>query len=500
MLPNPLIVWVPALLMVILWRRDRRLLARIPTAAFVVGCPVFCAYAAYKLFPQPRPMSVADVQFVHALFLAGGACVLSQLVSWTRAAIRSDLPRLVGWWRREWSWGITVGLVALLAAAGYFLFGTLLASRGVFAGYDTLFETDPGRYTEILAGAANEAKHTTFKHPLFALIGHTCWYIPAIIIGPERAPLAVSSAAGGVAIALAACYFRRITGSRPLGVLVAGLLACTAGHIVLSSLPETATLSACSLILLHLLLAHKDGRAVRVRHQVVAAVFSAGMTITNGLAALVCFAARHAGQRRPRVLLRWAATTALVLCFGLVVQSTALPTSAIGQAPGEYASEAHYLRAPAIGEVCQNLSRGMLLQSVVGASVCVQSRPLGPVLAPGPYDTPAAITCVAVWLILAVGGTVAAVRGRAWAAPSFWAAAGCLVITAGIHTFYGHDHVFLYACSFTFYVLAIPAHGLRHMPRWLAVPAVATLLAVLLVRNACFAAAILRTLDQIIGG
>ena len=140
-------------------------------AGLTASSLLLAAYMGWRIRLHPGPLTERDALVLHPILVLAGGFALPLLIAWGHALIVRDAPRLARWLRREAGWVLTCGLLAILGTGVYGTFGTRLAARGAFERYDTLFCSD-------------------------------------------RAPLAVSSAAGGVCLALAAAYFRHVTGSR----------------------------------------------------------------------------------------------------------------------------------------------------------------------------------------------------------------------------------------------------------------------------------------------
>jgi hypothetical protein len=498
-LRNALSLWLFFIGLTYVARRDRRLLARCPQIGLVTVGLVIAVYLVWRLSLHPGPPTERDALFLHTALLLGSGFAVPQLVAWGHALAVQDLPRIGRWLQRETRWVLVCGLLAVVGTGVYFAFGTRLAARGVFERYDTLFGSDPVRYARILSATARDFEYVTHKHPLFPLVGRSLDRILAPLVGETRAPLAVSSAAGGLCLALAAAYFRRITGSRLQGVLAALLLGSTAAHVVFAALPETYTLSAASLILLHLLLAQRRALALRLRHQALAAVFSVGVTATNVVPALVCFAGRNPSCRRARAVFRWFLASTLIGILAIAAQSALWPAALPGRAPDSFASDVQSLNtAASAGTVLRNLGRGLFLENIVGTTPRVVGAGANARLCPGLYVAWPARLTAALWIGVAFVALLTLRRVPAERRPTLWAAVLCLITAAAIHTFYGSEHMFLYSCTYTFYVLAVVAHALKQWKRPWANALLTLLVGAVAVQNARFAGDILGAVAQVV--
>jgi len=492
--PIPFPFWVAVLLLTLLVRRDRPLRVRLPLLGFAGLVTAGAVYTGWRSTLRPGELTFNDVLVLHLLWTAAGACGVLTCAAWLRALWRQDRPQLWQWARSERGW--VAGSVALgaLACGGYFVLGQAFAVHGVFEQYDTLYGADPGRYMHVIAGTATDNEQITHKHPLFPLVSRGLYLATLPWAGPGYAPLAVSCVGGGLCVTLAALYFRRITGSRAIGVLFAIMLGASAGHLIFCAQPETYALCAAGLVLLHLLLAESRARVPRFRHEVLAGVFAAGITITSAVPALICYLARHRAQRRWRRLVRWSATAAVVGCILVASQDVALPYTALGRAVGEYRAESAYFVRDAASKRLPQLARGLLLEGVVGAPPHVEATARGPMLTAGRYSTLLSASVAGIWLCALAGTGVILLQTRAWRTPTLVAAAACLGFEFLLHGYYGREQLFLYACTYTFYLLAIVAHAVRYLPHRGAVGVSAALLAALLINNVQFAETVLGSL------
>ena len=490
---NPLPIWIFFIGLLVMLRRDRRWLARWPQLGLGVFAGLLAGYAVWRWVARPGPLNEEDgVALRGVLALCSGFAVPLVWV-WSRALVTHDLTRLWRHLRGTVLWTTVCVLVSILAAGIYFWFGTRLAACGVFHGIDTLFGADPATYQDVLA-----TKIGAHKHPLLASVWHVCFHVAALFVSAERAPLAISSAAGGISVGLAAAYFRRVTGSAGLGCLAALALGATAAHLVFGALPESYAVSTATLVLLNVVVACAAVPPVRFRHQVLATVVAAGATSTNVGAALACFAARHPGQRRPRSLLRWLACSVVLGGVLVTAQNALLPQAAVAFQPGWFVHDVGFTAAgPSAEQRASNLVGGLLVQNIVGAPPAIVDTNAGPVLQPGPYAGGMARLTIIVWGVVLLAGAYGLIRARPWHRPTFLAALGSLACAAVLHTFYGNDNLFLYSCSFTFYVLALLAHALPARRPKTALIVVSSVLVLLIINNALFAAEILVSLARL---
>lgn len=495
---DPLILWAPFVLLLLLLRRDRRMVARWPQIGVLLLGSGAAVYGIWRLWLRPGPLTARDVTILYAVPGLAGGFFLPALVAWGRAVLWQDLRRILAGARRNVGGLATCVTLAAVFTVVYFQCGVRLAAAGAFDRDDIYFRADPVVYSHVLAGTARDHEQITHKHPLVPLLGNGLYRTVAWTVRPQLGPLAVSAVAGGLCVALAAVYFRRVTDSRVLAVLLAVLLGSSAAHVTFSAVPEAYTLSAAALILLHVLVAAGRGPALRLRHQVVAAVLAAGVTVTSALPALACFLCTRRGQRRFGLLLRWASLVTLLGCGLLTVQTHAFPAAALGITPEQYVGEARFLSPPApLRQVVGDLARGLFLENVVASAPATVNYRALTILWPGAYEGWLNRITVGVWVLGALVAFALPAYRRDWRQPTLWAAVACLLISAGVHCVYGRDHLFLYSCTYTFYVLAIAAHGVRRLPRALAVTGVVLLVVLLAANNARFLVQVVARLEQL---
>jgi hypothetical protein len=275
------------------------------------------------------------------------------------------------------------------------------------------------------------------------------------------------------------------------------VLGSTSAHLVFGSMPESWALSASALVLLHIVVAFREARALRLRHVVLATLLAAGVTITSLAPALVCFLLWQPQQRLMAVRVRWAAYCLIVGAFALGLQAVVRP-QADPLEIRKYGDEGRFVEVDVpIGQRLVQLTRGLCVQNIVGFKPTVgHAWRESVVTASADYDALGRATAMT-W----VGLLGMAVIRLGWVGPAaprtLLAAVVCLALAAGLHAFYGLSNMFLYSCSFTFYVLAIFAHGLRGARPVLVLAPIVAFAALLAINNIRFAAAIVALLDAL---
>ncbi|MFH1746556.1 MAG: hypothetical protein ABIG44_05860 [Planctomycetota bacterium] len=480
-----LTLWGVLAVLVLLTRRDRRLLYWGPIWGVGAVLVALTVWILIRIWLSPGSI----VTGLSVLVAVGGGCAIPMLICWGRAYWQWDIGRLWQAVRRNWGWCMAYGGLGLLAAGAYLALGCAVVERWGYSDEITLFESDGPLYARYMNATATAEFPVTHKHPLYVLLARGI-YLAATLASPRCAPLVSSALAGGVALVFAVAYFRRVTGSGLLGLMLAGGLGISSAHLVFAALPETYAASAVGLILLHWLLAGNVRGGARPRHLVPAAVFAIGMTSTHVFTAVVCFLLGRGRHQRFRPGLRWGTGVVALLGLLLTVQAVLIPATLAYDNNASLARETHYFDVhwpAAWGPAVWNVLRGVLAEGVVGPRLSVYPDSAGHTgLHPGVYRGWLAWSGLAVWWMVLALAIVWLLARRAWRSTTLWAASVCLVGTAGLHIFYGNQHVFLFGTTFVFYLFAIVAHGLARMPRCWAVPLAGILLLVLAANNLWF--------------
>lgn len=486
---------VIVLLLMYTQRRDRRLLVHIPHLGATLFAVLLAGYAVWRLVWHPGALNKGDGEFVRFALAAASGCAVPLVLSWGRALVAQDLRRFLGVVQRAPAWTLTCVLLGVGAAVGYGFFGAQLLQRGVFDWIDLLFDADP-LYQQIFGGVPIH----THTHPLLPLLWLLASKAVGVVTGAVWAPLVINCTFGGVCIVLGALYFARLTCSRSLGILVALILGWTTAHLVFGALLETYIISAATLIVLHLLVVCRGAPALRARHLVLASVVAAGITITNVIPAAICCVCMQSARGWRRRVVRWLAQCVVVGSLCLAAQQLCYPAAAPIQVD-EYLAETRFADAtPTLGARLMNLAHGMALQNVVGW-LPVDGRELGlpGVRAGWEYDQ-LGYTTAAAWFGLGVAAVWRIGQSQVWRRRSFVAVTLCLVAAAALHSTYGNESLFLYSGSFTFYVVALLAHGLIGGRTRVLVALLSGFLVLLATDNLRFLTRVLAILDRMRAG
>lgn len=482
---------VVALVLMHTQRRDPRLIARTPLVGAGLMCAILAGYAAWRLLVWTVPVNDGDGRFVRGVLAMCSGFALPLLVPWIGAILRQDLPRLARMLRTR-NAALSM-LTGLLFAGLYFAFGGQFEMRGALQCIDALFDADP-LYQRSLYGVAIH----THTHPLLPLLWYVATRAVGVLTGPQWTALTVNSLIGGVCVSLAAAYFQTVMRSTLHGLLAAAILGSTAAHVVFGSMPESYIVSAATLVLLHLVVVRQGGPSLRQRHIVLVGVLAASVTITNVIPAVVCFAFCIGGRRRWTTVAQWTAYSLLIGAFLLSVQAVVRPEAKPFE-PGAYQYERRFIdKDVSVERRAVNVALGVTVQNVVG-SIPVNGPDVGlPGVRAGFGYEGMGWIAVGVWAVAGLGAVWLLLRGGRWRCRAFAAAAMCLIPVVALHSVYAHEGLFLYSCQFTFFLLAMLAHGLTGVRSRVVTAGLAVLLIVLVINNVQFCVRVLATLDEVL--
>lgn len=499
---EPLPIWACLTVLAILFRRDRRLLFKSPTIALFVVLLLLASYAAVRALRVSQSLQPSDVTFLYFLLTVAAGIAIPIWWCWVRAIARQDLPRMrFGLFSRaECLWTLGLLLLSMGAAGAYYQYGSALSSRGAFERYDVLFDSDAPRYMHLMNGTAHHHEWPGHKHPLYALFGYTLFMAVQTVRGVD-AVLAVNALLGGLSVFLAALYFRLVTHSRGKALLLTIALAGSAGHVVFGATPESYSMSACAIILLHLLTALRARGGVRMRHEAVAAALAAGVTITSIVQAVICFGPAHLARRPLRWLRRWLAAVVLLIAGLLVVQGGLLDYAIIIIDVPTFGQELEYTadgRTGGRASVLYQRARGLLVSSIIAARPSIVQHPYGyRVIQMGDYRGVFPRICAVVWLATMAMALLTLLAATARWRPTLRAAMLCLVFNVGLHAIYGWGNLFLYSCHVVFLLLAIVAHAAGERTRLGWVWPLAILAVAVIGNTLAFCGHLLDTLERI---
>lgn len=368
---------------------------------------------------------------------------------------------------------------ALVLFCGCFLLYTLLGTRlkntaaAPFTSCsDVLFQMDVPRVITDMTDFHGD--HSRAKvHPLYVLFvnplgvflnqtfkGHTVLWA-----------VALNAAFASASVTLAFLLFRLMAGGTLKALLLSLIFAFSASHLILSIIPETASLATLSLLATYAVF-WVDLYRRRLPLSVWAAcgVCAFGATTTNLAQTCICFAAARLfvpKALRGRALVSAASFAGLILAASIIltlVQKAIYPSASLFFQPSAYVGRFEYaslyvLQHPL--EVGSQLFRHFLVANVVAPlpkPVDVHWPLTGITFSTSWSFSLAGCGALAVWTVLALGRCEAS-HFRTYA--RFYAGLGlCVLANLALHSFYGIEktgaaELFLYTGNFTFAVIAL---------------------------------------------
>lgn len=256
--------------------------------------------------------------------------------------------------------------------------GLALSRTSAFTKDDVLFELDtPRAIGDMTMPQANHYRTTV--HPLYVLMVNPWGTMLRNLVGREmnrqvrlfhvwlvepdgemrkkligaevNAAVLLNSFLGAAGVALGFVFFRLCTKRLVDAVLAALVFGLSASQLILSAVPDTASLAVCSLLVTYILFWRtlETGRP-RLRAWIPAGVFSLGVTTTNFAQTVICFAVcafaargRQHGGRHPVVGLLGLVGGVLAIASVLALLQRALyPSSSLFFLPEAYREEMDY--------------------------------------------------------------------------------------------------------------------------------------------------------------
>jgi hypothetical protein len=417
-------------------------------------------------------------------------------------------------------WGLA-GLLVLLAFSAYCPLGLSLSAKGAFAGYDHVFDADPNRAIEDLAGGGCTFEVATARHPLFVVFFAPWGALLNHVTGSKVVSAVLMNAMfGGLLVGLFYVFLRVLELGSALAMGFTVILAASASSLVFGSVPDTFVFSAFALLLLFTIDAWTPNEKRFLLAFVPASIFAVGITSLNVVACFIIVALRYRsylGQRRnelkPFVIRGLAAAGSAIVAFAalLLVQKVIYPSTF---APSTD-SDLRNLIEENVSVPFADGSVGVLEKTlpfyfrdnVISPGLSAEFQGTDPVPFVWPYNyTVDAFesagriaqynirfvtrTCYALligtWLYLLI-------KTPAHGDKTLLALSAYFLFTALFHLFYGSSQVYVYSAHYTFAwiaLLAIPMKNVAELPqsgRRFAYAALAGFLTFLLVNNAVFA-------------
>ena len=425
------------------------------------------------------------------------------------------MTRIGGWDR-----GLA-GLLVLVAFSAYCLLGLSLSAKGAFAGYDHVFDADPNRAIEDLAGGGCTFEVATVRHPLLVVFFGPWGALLNHVTGSKVVSAVLLNALfGGLLVGLFYVFLRVLGLGPALATGFTLMLAASVSSLVFGAVPDTFIFSAFALLLLFAIDAWTHNDRLFLRAFVPASLFAIGITSLNVVACFIIVALRYRsylGERRnelkPFVLRSLAVGASAVVAFAalLLVQKVIYPSTF---APSTDSG----LRNLVEENVSLPFAHGSLgvlektlpfyyRDNVISPGLSAELHGPDPVPFVWPYNYTAdafeSAGRIAQYNIRLVTRTFYALLIATWlylliATPAcsdktFLALSAYFLFTALFHLFYGSGQVWVYSAHYTFAwvaLLAIPMKWVAELSRSgrrFAYAALGGFLTFLLVNNVLFA-------------
>jgi len=363
----------------------------------------------------------------------------------------------------------------------YFSFSQLLAQTGSFANYSNFFEIDTPRVINDMT-SFNADHYRTKVHPLFVLLVNPIGtQLSHLLKSQILAATFLNSFFGALGVLLAFFCFKSMTDNIYDASLLACLFGVTTSQFFLSVIPETATLSICSLLVTYILFLYSvKYKLNKFLLWVLAGVFTLAITTTNFAQTFICFIAfsfmRSDLKKRPLYALAriFAFLACVIACVAIFskIQKIIYPSSSLFYAAESYQEDFLYtslLIFSSPWNVISQLLDHFFLVNIVA--------PL-PVVFPFGQNKPAITfdhslnytfvgwVAIVLWLISLISSAIQALirkqEIRLFVGFTFML---CLLFNFALHSVYGLGtsgkfEYFLYTGNFSFLILS----GLAYFP------------------------------------
>ena len=221
----------------------------------------------------------------------------------------------------------------LVALSGYAVFAVQIARGSFFDYFNLAFDTDPRRYAEVIARAAEQrdggSKIGGPKHPLihyFQFIGRPLEWM----VGDWKLAAALASCiAAAAAVASSFAFFRLLGVTPSLAAMAAGLFGVSAAPLVNAFISESYVYALLTIVLAWTCAAYRLTRPDSgLLASLACAVATFGVTVTNVIQNLL----GEAVVQRSRG--GWASTARSIVRYGATV-AAAILTLLVITFPGE---------------------------------------------------------------------------------------------------------------------------------------------------------------------
>jgi hypothetical protein len=353
-----------------------------------------------------------------------------------------------------------------------------LAKTSVFKEFNILFEIDTPRVIDDITNPS-AAHHRTNVHPLCVLmLNPVGCLIKNIVHSDIIAASAINSFLGALAPCLALAFFFLVGGNYLTSILLAGIFGFSMSQLFVSTVPNTAALSICSLLVTYILfLISLQRKQVWFVLWIAAGVLSLGSTISNFMQTLICFGLSTIVIRKEKNESALTKIAVFVVMVSLIAILLALIQHILYQTrlfwqPSGYEHEFQYssfliLQHPL--NVITEIAKHFFLVNVVGPlpnlfETYFHGRILQAVTFTGSlHYTFGGWLAAGLWIVVLAGGIVRNIYNMERNRTFYVGIALCLLFNLTLHSYYGiggKDNIgdielLCYTGNFTFLIIAL---------------------------------------------
>lgn len=323
-------------------------------------------------------------------------------------------------------------------------------------------------YTEAIRGWIDSRGKVIHKgsHPLFLLLVIPLANFSKILLPIPYSAIFLNSLFASIAVLLSSIFFFINSQSYTQTLLLAITFGLSMSQLVFGSLPESYSIACCSIVLTYILfLICIKTRNLYLAYWIVAGLLSFGVTITNFVQTLICFAATVFGLQRPRKIILILEYASCVLSFAFLlslIQKITFPQSSFFFEPSMFANESQFIKNYILEQpflvLSQIINNFFMVNFVSPSPFAIPKTPISPMILsffnrPLDYNLIGWLGIV-VWLGLFILGTLKNIQSL----KTNFLIIGILlavIFNIFIHSLFGVNEMFLYTCNFTFPVLLL---------------------------------------------
>lgn len=245
---------------------------------------------------------------------------------------------------------ISCFILTMVFFSVYFILSLSLSKTPAFNLNNILFEIDTQRViTDVTVFDSDH--YRTKVHPLFVIFMNPPGELLEIIThNPLLSVIFLNSLLGAFGVALFFIFINQILKNRWTCVLITILFGVSASHLISSIIPNTSSLSICSLLTTYILLGITLRRKkLDLFPWILAGIFTLGVTTTNFMQTLICFSIcvfiiyKHRGFLLGFIKIVYFSISVIGISAILaVLQKAIYPTSVLFFLPEAYEEEITY--------------------------------------------------------------------------------------------------------------------------------------------------------------